>query len=75
MKYSSCHILRYANGVHLSALWGSTALVLIHRTCAVFSHMALKMNNVCIFSHDQVTHDIHNCHRLQLRLQLECDMG
>ena len=31
---------------------------LIHWTCAVFSHIARKMNNVCIFSHDQVTHDI-----------------
>ena len=31
---------------------------LIHWTCAVFLHIARKMNNVCIFSHDQVTYDI-----------------
>ena len=44
-------------------------------TCAVLSHIARKVNHVCIFSHDQVTlsHDIippyivHNLH-------LECDM-
>ena len=30
----------------------------IHWTCAVFSHIARKINNVCIFSQDQVTHDI-----------------
>ena len=28
---------------------------LIHWTCALFSHIVRKMNNVCIFSHDQVT--------------------
>ena len=28
----------------------------------VFSNIARKMNNVCIFSHDQVTHDITAVH-------------
>ena len=28
-------------------------------SCALFSHIAWKMNNVCIFSHDHVTHDIY----------------
>ena len=42
--------------------------------CAVFSHIARKMNNVCIFSHDQVTHDIKLPY-IVLNLQLERDMG
>ena len=46
----------YANGVHLSAIWQNTAH-LIHWTCAVFPHITRKMNNVCIFSHNQVTYD------------------
>ena len=79
------YAIRYANGVHLSAIWESTALVqwirceplgehLIHWTCAVFSHIARKMNNVCIFSHDQVTHDI-TLPYIVLNLQLEYHMG
>ena len=62
-------IFWYANDVHLSAIWENTALVqrirceplgehLIHWTCAVFSHIARKMNKVCIVSHNQVTHNI-----------------
>ena len=58
--------IRYANGVHLSAIWENTAPVqwircgplgkhFIHWTCAIFSHIARKLNDVCIFSHDQVT--------------------
>ena len=58
-----------ANSVHLGAIWENTALVQwirceplgehpIHWTCAVFYHIALKMNNVCIFPHDQVTDNI-----------------
>ena len=31
---------------------------LIRWMSAVFSHITRKMNNVCIFSHDQVTYDI-----------------
>ena len=46
----------------------------IHWTCAELSHIARKMNNVCIFSHDQVTHDITLPH-IVLNLHLECDMG
>ena len=75
----------YANGVHLSAIWDNTALVqwirceplgehLIHWICAVFSQIARKMSNVCIFSHDEVTHDIIIPY-VVLNLQLECDMG
>ena len=48
---------------------------LIHWACAVFSHITRKMNNVCIFSHDQVTHDISAMHTVQFNLQLECGMG
>ena len=48
---------------------------LIHWTSAVFSHIARKMNTVCIFSHDQVTRGILSCHTSQLNLQLECGMG
>ena len=64
---------RYANGVHLSAIWENTALVpwirceplgehFIHRICLAFSHITRNMNNVCIFSHDEVTHDITAVH-------------
>ena len=77
--------IRYANGVHLSAISKNTALFqwirceplgdnLIYRTCAVLSHIARKMNNVCIVSHDQVTHDII-LPDILLNLHLECDMG
>ena len=49
--------------------WENTALVqwirceplgehLIHWTCAVYSHVARKRNNVYFISHDQVTYDI-----------------
>ena len=31
-------------------------------TCAVFPDITRKMNNVCIFSHDEVTHDIAAVH-------------
>ena len=59
----------YANGAHLSAILENTALVqwmrcellgehFIFWAYAVFSHIARKMNNVCIFSYDQVTYDI-----------------
>ena len=75
----------YANGVDLSAIWENTTLILwvgyeplgdhfIHGTCAVFSHITQKMNNVCIFSHDEVIYDITAVH-FQFKLQLECDMG
>ena len=49
---------------------------LIHWTCAVFSHIARKMNNVSIFSHDQVTLLLHNIKLpyIVLNLQLECDI-
>ena len=57
----------------------NTALIkgehLIQWTSAVFSHIARKMNTVCIFSHDQVTRGILSCHTSQLNLQLECGMG
>ena len=43
--------------------------------CVVFSHIARKMSNVCIFSHDQVTHDITVIDCSANKLQLECDMG
>ena len=54
-------VIRYANGVHLSAIWGNTALVqwirceplgehLISWTCAVFFHTALKWTPF-VFSH------------------------
>ena len=63
---------------------GNTALVqrirceplgelLIHWTCAVFSIIAGKMNNVCIFS-EEPSHTCHNCHTLQFNLELECDI-
>ena len=32
--------------------------------CCIFPYRK-KMNNVCIFSHDQVTFLCYNCHRLQ----------
>ena len=65
--------IRYTNGVYLSAIWDNTALVpwirceplgehFIRGTCAAFSHITRKMNNVCIFSHDEVTHDITAVH-------------
>ena len=61
--------LRYTNGVLVSAIWENTALVqgirceplgehLIPWTCAVFSHIAQKMKDVCIFSHDEVIYSI-----------------
>ena len=48
---------RYTNGVHFSEIWENTALVqhLVYWTCTVFPDIALILNNVCIFSHDQVT--------------------
>ena len=75
----------YANGVHLIEIWENTALVqwirceplgehIIHWTCAVFSHIAREMNNVCIFSHDQVKHYIMLPY-IVLNLHLECNMG
>ena len=33
-----------------------------HWTCAVFSNIARQMNNVCIFSYDQFTHNITTIH-------------
>ena len=65
-----CTDWRYANGVYLCAILENIALVqwirceplgehLVHWTCAVFSHIARKMINVCIFSHDKRTHDIY----------------
>ena len=38
---------------------------LIHWICAVFSHIAQKMNSFCIFSLDQVTYDITAIHCAQ----------
>ena len=35
---------------------------IIHWTCAVISHIARKMNNVYILSHDQSTHDVTAIH-------------
>ena len=69
----------------LSAIWENTAPVrwircepsgehIIHWTCAVFAHIARKMNNVCIFPHDEVKHDIKLPYIVP-NLQLECDMS
>ena len=62
-----------ANAVHLSETLENTALVrwirceplgehLIYQTSVVFSNIALKMNKVCISSHDQVRHEIAAIH-------------
>ena len=69
LKLESKNHTWYANRVYLSAIWENTALVqwircellgehLIYWTCAVFSHIARKINNICIYSHNDVTHDI-----------------
>ena len=47
---------------------------LIHWTCAVLSHIARKMSNVCILSRDQVKHDIILPY-IVLNMHPECDMG
>ena len=41
--------------------------------CCIFTHLT-KINNVCIFLHDQVTHNILLPY-IVLNLQLECDTG
>ena len=56
-------------GKYSTRLMNKVTLFIDH----VFSHIARKMNN-CIFSHDQVTHDITLSY-IVLNLQLECDMG
>ena len=53
--------------VHVSAILENTALVdLIYWTIVLLSNKARKMNNVCIFSHDQVIHDISAIHVIQM---------
>ena len=43
-------------------------------TSAIFPHIARKMNNVCILSRGQVTHDITAVHYAESTAR-ECDMG
>ena len=63
IKFSSDEL--YA--VHVSAILENTALVnLIYWTTVLSSNKARKMNNVCIFSHDQVTRDISAIHAIQM---------
>ena len=77
--------LWYAIGVHLSTIWENTALVqwikceplgehLIHWTCAVFLPYRTK-NEHRLYFLTRSSYTWHNCHRLQLKLQLKCDMG
>ena len=61
--------IRNANGVHLSVIWGNQHSCvpldefIFSKTCgAVYTNIAREMNNVCIFSHDQVAHDITVIH-------------
>ena len=57
----------YANGAHLSAIWGKTALVQwircepLDEHLIVFPHIARKLN-VFLFLHDEDTHDITSIH-------------
>ena len=66
VKTTAQRAIWYANGVHLSAIWKNSALIprircepldkhFIPGTCAVFSHIARKMNNV-FFSHTTKSH-------------------
>ena len=65
-------LTRFANGVHLSAIWENTAL-LINWICAVFSISHEKSITFDFLTWSSNTW--HNCHRLQFKLHLECDMG
>ena len=57
----------YANGAHVSAILENTALVnLIYWTTVLLSNKARKMNNVRIFSNDQVTRDISVKHAVHV---------
>ena len=64
-------------------IWANTALVqrrmceylgeyFVHWSCAVFSHIARKMNYVCISLRD---HDRNDCYTLQFKPEQECDIN
>ena len=62
--------MRYVKIQHSFNEYGTSLYAYIHWTCAVFSHIAREMNNVCIFSHDQITHDITVIHCAQSAARL-----
>ena len=77
---SQCNeaVCRYTSGVHLSAIWGNTAHVQWIRCSSFIGHVLYFF----AISHEKWTTFVsrssltwHNCHRLQLKLQLEWDMG
>ena len=72
-SFPSTPVRRCANGLHMSAMWKYAVLVqwirceplgkhIIHWTSAAYPHIAQQMNNVCIFSHEEVMHYITVIH-------------